>query len=96
MRKFTGFLFSLSLGFLFGTLTGLLAAPEGGQQTRGRISFQFSRYKRLIKDIVSELLNPDPSTNTAQVNSQVLVNKTREKAKKLLEDVDGFIRDIKK
>jgi len=88
------------LSFLFGAATGviigMLYAPDKGTQTRGKLSFLLDKYKNHLEDLVQELVKvksiPD---SQAKSEGQKVIKNAKEKAEKLLEDVDELIGQIK-
>ena len=96
MRKCVGIVFTLFVGFVVGSLMGLMYAPKEGTQIRKRLSFQFSRYKEILEEMFWDLLHGKVLVdNSARQSSQELVKKTKEKAEKLLDDVDGIMKKVR-
>lgn len=88
------------LSFLFGAATGaiigLLYAPDKGTQTRGKLSYLLDKYKKQLEDLVQELVKVKSIPESeARSEGQKVIKNAKEKAEKLLEDVDDLIGQIK-
>jgi len=88
------------LAFLFGAATGaiigLLYAPEKGTHTREKLSFMLDKYKNELEDLVQELVKTRTATESvAKSEGQKVIKNAKDKAEKLLEDVDDLIGQIK-
>ena len=87
------FLFS---GVAAGTLLGLLYAPEKGAIIRDRLSYRLSKYREQLEDLLTDIMNStDQPENFQKSEGQRVVNDAREKAERLLEDVDRLMAQIK-
>lgn len=88
----------VSIGFLaggaVGALVGILYAPDKGKNTRDKVSFQLVRVRERLKQLVDELGDKDGDLpeSFAKTEGEALTNKTREQAKRLMEEVDAFIQ----
>ena len=86
----------LLTGITAGSLFGLLYAPDKGKITRDRLSFRLSKYREQINQLLEDLGNStDLPVNSSKNEGQRVVNDAREKAEKLLEDVDRLMAQIK-
>jgi gas vesicle protein len=84
-------------GIATGTILGLLYAPEKGEVTRDRLSYRLSKYREQLEQLLNDLLNSaDLPENFQKSEGQRVVNDAREKAERLLEDVDRLMAQIKK
>ena len=88
------------LAFLIGTATGavigLLYAPEKGTHTREKLSFLLDKYKKELEDLIQELINAKATPDSvAKSEGQKVIKNAKDKAEKLLEDVDDLIGQIK-
>lgn len=83
-------------GIATGTILGLLYAPEKGEITRDRLSYRLSKYREQLEQLLNELVNStDLPENFQKSEGQRVVNDAREKAERLLEDVDRLMAQIK-
>ncbi|GAB3024886.1 YtxH domain-containing protein [Spirosoma pulveris] len=86
----------LLTGIAAGSLIGLLYAPDKGKITRDRLSFRLSKYREQINQLLEELGNSvELPENSSKNEGQRVVNDAREKAERLLEDVDRLMAQIK-
>ncbi|WP_375444453.1 YtxH domain-containing protein [uncultured Fibrella sp.] len=83
-------------GIATGTIVGLLYAPEKGEITRDRLSYRLSKYREQLEQVLNELMNSSElPENFQKSEGQRVVNDAREKAERLLEDVDRLMAQIK-
>lgn len=96
MSKSTRTLFAFLTGCATGIFMGVLYAPQKGEITRDRLTYRLSKYRdqlqKLIDDLVEGKHSPD---SMAKTEGERVVNDAREKAEKLLEDVDRLMAQIK-
>ncbi|GAB3999396.1 hypothetical protein GCM10028807_49500 [Spirosoma daeguense] len=86
----------LLTGIAAGSLLGMLYAPDKGKITRDRLSFRLSKYREQINMLLDDLGNSvDLPENSSKNEGQRVVNDAREKAERLLEDVDKLMAQIK-
>lgn len=86
----------LLTGMATGAILGLLYAPDKGAVTRDRLSFRLSKYREQIEQLLNELMSQaDLPENLSRNEGQRVVNDAREKAERLLEDVDRLMAQIK-
>lgn len=86
----------LLTGIAAGSLIGLLYAPDKGKITRDRLSFRLSKYREQINQLLEDLGNSaELPENSSKNEGQRVVNDAREKAERLLEDVDRLMAQIK-
>lgn len=96
MSKTLSRLLFFASGVLAGTAVGILFAPEAGSSTRDKISFQLSRTKDRLSDFIDKLREADSSQGMeARSQSERIIKETEEEAKRLLDDVEALMQQIK-
>ena len=89
-------LLAFLIGAASGAVIGLLFAPEKGTHTREKLSFLLDKYKKELEDLLQELINAKSTPETvAKSEGQKVIKNAKDKAEKLLEDVDDLIGQIK-
>lgn len=97
MNKLTIGLLGLFSGFSLGTIVGILYAPDTGTNTRDKITYQLDKYKERLEELLDELVQgKDMQANTARSEGQKVISEAKEKAEKLLIDVEDLLSQIKK
>lgn len=89
-------LFAFLVGAATGVILGMLYAPEKGIHTRGKLSYLLDKYKGQLEDLIQELVKARTVPESeARSEGQKVIKNAKEKAEKLLEDVDDLIGQIK-
>ncbi len=87
----------LLTGAVAGITIGTLYAPDKGVATRYRLSFRLSKYREQVEQLLAQLAHTaELPENLSKNEGQRVVNDAREKAERLLEDVDRLMAQIKK
>lgn len=96
MSKTSRTLIAFLTGVATGAVLGIIYAPEEGKATRDKLSYRLSKYRDELQRLIEDLLDGKDFTNsTAKVEGERVVNDAREKAERLLEDVDRLMEQIK-
>jgi gas vesicle protein len=97
MSRTSQTLISFLVGSATGAIIGLLYAPDKGAVTRDRLTYRLSKYRDQLEGLLNDVLNSnDLPESFAKTEGQRVVNDAREKAERLLEDVDRLMDQIKR
>jgi gas vesicle protein len=97
MSKNSNSLLAFAFGAGLGATMGILFAPDSGNNTRDRLSYQLIRYKEELEDLVKELVEgKNLPLNEAKSEGNKVINEAKNKAENLLNDVNKLIEQIHK
>lgn len=95
MGKKTTSIIAFATGITTGAVLGILFAPEKGRETRDKLSFQLEKYRFKLKELADELIaGREEAGSAAKTEGQRVIKDAREKAERLLSDVDSLINEI--
>jgi gas vesicle protein len=95
MSKKTTALFAFLGGVAAGTAIGMLYAPDKGRETRDRLSFRLDKYREMLLALTEDLLTRQEEIPTAaQSEGQKVIKDAKDKAEKLLSDVNSLMNQI--
>jgi gas vesicle protein len=97
MSRGSAHLLFFTVGVTVGAAIGILYAPDEGKSTRDKLSFQLTKYRDKLKDILNKLNGAEVDNSpmsAAKSESQRIINDTRAEAEKLLSDVEALMGQI--
>jgi gas vesicle protein len=97
MSKKSNALMAFLTGAAVGAILGVLYAPDKGSNTREKLSFRLDKYKKMLEDFINGMVDGKevPLNNDAKSLSGKVVSEAKDKAEKLLEDVDELLSQIR-
>jgi gas vesicle protein len=96
MNSASRYLLAFLGGAITGAALGILYAPDEGSNTRDRLAYRLSRYRDQLQKLVADLVDArDLPDSMAKAESEKVVNEAREKAERLLADVENLMGQIK-
>ena len=96
MSKSSKSFWAFMTGATVGSILGILYAPDIGENTRNKLFYQLQKYRDQLQGLVSDLIEGKEIPETmAKSEGKKVVNEAREKAERLLEDVETMMSQIK-
>ena len=87
--------FAFLFGTIIGGVLGILFAPDKGVNTRDRLSYRLDKYKGKLEEIIDDLIEgKDKVESEAKVEGEKIISDAKEKAERLLDDVNGLLDQI--
>ena len=97
MRKNSASITALLIGISLGILGGMLFAPAGGANVRNTLTYQLKRTKSKLQDLIKVLALVRAKgmvTSKAKVAGQEVIDKTVQKAQRLLAEVNNLAAQL--
>ncbi len=90
-------LMAFLMGAATGAVLGILYAPDKGVNTREKLSYQLDKYRVMLQDLINDFVSgkETPLTSEAKSQGQKVVDEAKNKAERLLEDVDELLEQIR-
>ncbi|MFN3588069.1 MAG: YtxH domain-containing protein [Spirosomataceae bacterium] len=90
-------------GIATGAVLGILYAPEKGEVTREKLASQLKKYKNQLEAFINDIIERGDEValemvggdSQAKAEGQKVVNEARQKAERLLLDVESLMAEIK-
>lgn len=96
MSKSSKSFWAFIVGAATGATLGILYAPDKGENTRDKLAFQLQKYREQLKSLIEELVDGnDLPESMAKSESKKVVTDARQKAERLLSDVENLMGQIK-
>ncbi|HAH38207.1 MAG TPA: YtxH domain-containing protein [Algoriphagus sp.] len=97
MSKNSNSLIAFVIGAGVGAALGVLFAPDSGSNTRDKLSFRLSKYKKELEELIDELVEgKELHLNEAKTEGKRVITEAKNKAENLLSDVNKLIDQINK
>jgi gas vesicle protein len=96
-KKGSNALMAFLAGAAAGAILGILYAPDKGTNTREKLSFQLDKYKKMLEEFLADVVSgkETPLTTEAKSQGQKVVSEAKDKAQRLLDDVDELLEQIR-
>ena len=91
------FLAGALTGVAAGVVAGMLFSPEKGTEIRDRLSFQMDKYRSKLKEAADDIIaGKGDLPSAAKSEGERVIKDAKDKAERLLSDVDSLINQINK
>lgn len=95
MSKSSNSLIAFIVGTGVGAALGILFAPDTGANTRDKLSFKLSKYRKELEDLIEDLVEgKETHLNEAKNEGKRVISEAKNKAENLLNDVNKLIDQI--
>lgn len=95
MSKNSNSLVAFVIGAGVGASLGILFAPDAGNNTRDKLTFKLSKYKKELESLIEDLVEgKETHLNEAKTEGKRVISEAKNKAENLLSDVNKLIDQI--
>ena len=96
MSKTTNTLLAFAVGAGVGAALGILFAPDTGANTRDKLSFKLSKYKKELEDLINELVDgKEIHLNEAKTEGKRVISEAKNKAEEARISIRNIRRNAK-
>ncbi len=96
MNRNTSTLLVFLTGAAIGATLGILYAPDNGKNTRDKLTYQLGKYRDQLRQYINDLIEGKYEFPTeAKYEGERVISDAREKAEKLLLDVETLMGQLK-
>lgn len=91
------FALGLITGALIGSIAAILYAPDSGSNTRGRLSYQLSKYVDEINKLIDQLKDEkEKFSSDAKQKGDDVVSDAKKRADDLIKEAETLLENIEK
>lgn len=95
MSKSSNFTLGVLTGAMVGAIVALLYAPDTGENTRNRLSYQLGKYTDDLNDLIDKLREEkNQLVSEAKIKGDKVVEEARERAENLIDEAENLLHSI--
>lgn len=89
-----GFIIGVISGSVLGSLIALLYAPDKGENTRDRISYQLNNYMDELSRLIERLQHEKGIVSDAKKEGDLVVEEAQKRAEDLISEAEKLLENI--